>query len=520
MKSGLVDQFGRPMAYSFFDAGNTATRRERPFHFYQSARDSEELLSTASWQLMLSSSRFLFANVDIIRGVHLEQLSHSFPLEVQYVGDDADWAKIAEPWAWGWLDRANVKGPPFDNLADSRIRCLGYKVDGDIASLLTEGEDGFPARQFIRAHRIGNRTDCADGVVRKGPYKGKRIQNGVICNAWGRAIAYRVLGKTVEEDRDISASDMFLSYRPDYADVYRGIPHSVASIGSFANIKRLSEYEMRAQQIFASQTLIEKNATGTADPTEMILGDDGAAVTSPAGLIYQEYEAGMTRYYKSGSGSGLEAFRGDRPSGDAQAWEAKMVERALYSLEWDPFFSLATRELGGSLSRISLQKIHRCIGNNVRMEGKALLRELTFAIAKAIDMKALPMPKSGNWSEWEFDLGVPLPTADSGNEESAQREAYKLGLITLKEYCAARGKWWREHRVQRNAEAIDLLNRSKELQTLFPELGLMECFTILEQRNPNGTPAAAEAGDSGQETGDGKDSRGDAEAQRKEKGGK
>jgi hypothetical protein len=143
----ILDQHGRPVAFRLFEAGNTATRREHPGAFYNATQDTRDALPRGTWAQILSSGRFLFANVPIVRGALLEQAAYSFPLVPQYTGKDKAWGQEAERWLNDWHKICNVKGPPYTQHINSRIRMLAYKVDGDIGTVLTFGTSDFPLLQ-------------------------------------------------------------------------------------------------------------------------------------------------------------------------------------------------------------------------------------------------------------------------------------------------------------------------------------------------------------------------------------
>lgn len=491
-QSLLVDQFGRPMAYTnFFQGGNQLRNGDYTPEYAFTPQDTQLTLPIISWRQLMLAGRFLFANVPIVRGCFLEQANYSFPLTAQYAGKDKDWGKLAEAWLYEWKKINNVRGAPYDQHTNSRIRMLGYKVDGDIATVLTSTDNDFPQVQHIRAHRIASRGN--DGELQSGPYRGLRQMNGIVKNDRGLTVAYQVLGDNEDEDQWISARDMFLTFRPDYADEWRGISHLVAGITSFEEIKRLREYEMRAQQIGASLALIEKNETGSPDmnsPSINLPVPGTPTAGTASALTTQTFEKGLIKYFRSNSGSGLEAFRNDRPSADQQAFEDKIVAGALYGSEWDPNFALAIKEPGGAWARITLQKVNRCIGNNVTTEARAQRREDWYAICKAIKLKQLPQPKDGDTFSWEYHLGIPELTADSGNDRSADREEYKLGATSLRDWQLKSGKWWEETRSQKTIEARDLLDRVRQLKKEFADLNLstQECLELIEKRNANSPP--------------------------------
>lgn len=487
-KSLLVDRLGRPVSYSsFYEGGSYATQREYPFYFYNAAQDTEKLVDQYSWTQLLSAGRFLFANVPILRGGVLEQANFSLPLATHYDGADKDWGAIAEDWVYEWQKNLNVRGPHYSSQVQSRLRLIGRKVDGDIYTLLIRSNRGdFPKTQLIRAHRIGDRYGY-NGVIKQGPFKGKRSKWGVIHDSYMRPIGYCILGEKESEDQYASANDMFPSFRPDASDIIRAPSELCACIRSFADIKRLREYEMRAQQLTAAVALIEKNETGYADEGSDAFNDgSGTPNTSPnVGITTESYEEGLIKYYKAKSGAGLEAFRSDRPSADAQSWEDKIVGQAFYGIEWDPDFAMCLKQPGGAWVRAKMTKICRAIANNVAVEAWAQRVEISFAVANAIRDGVLPMPKDGDFYSWKCSLGIPLPTADSGNEEAAAREAYKIGWLTLQAVASRNGGWWTDLRKQKQVELRDLIQRAKELQTEFPELALRELMFLLEQREAN-----------------------------------
>lgn len=495
----MLDYLGRPVrsARRFPSSGNqiyeAATNRYNDTNGIGSwlyNYDSAGVLSAANWKWILSAGRFLFANAPIVRGALTEMADYSFPLEPQYLGADKEWGAKAEEWLWEWYQIANVKGPQFSGGNLSRMRLLGYKVDGDVGTAFIKSESGFPQLQIIRAHRIGTRK--FDGELDYGPYAGMWIHNGCIFNDSGRTVAYLVLGESEDSDQWISARDLHLTFRPNEADQYRGVSHLVSSIQSFSDIKRLREYEMRAQQIGASISLIEKNETGTVDEAQRALELDGTTPGSDAsGVTTKTYQSGLIQYYKANSGSGLEAFRNDRPSSDAQAFEDKIVSQALYGIGWDPNFALAIKEPGGAWARTVIQKIRRSIACNVEIERQAMRREAGWAVSVAIKLGLLPKPSDGDWFSWEFAPTQPQITADSGNEENAKRESYKLGLMTMRDLTNERGRWWEEERAQREVEVRDLLDRSKAIAKTYG-ISIQEAMNLIEQRTPNGagTPPA------------------------------
>jgi hypothetical protein len=493
----ILDQWGRPFALTTFWEGGDRFRNgdSSPMTYWNGGVDTEQLLPFGTWQQALSSARYLLANVPMIRGALLEQCLYSFPLEPHYRGKDKAWGKLAKQFLFDWRKTADVRGPAFDGHTSARIRLLGRKVDGDIGRILTfDRADNFPRLQFVRAHRIGS-AQLGDGEVKKGRYAGQQIRNGVITDRIGRPLAYRILmtsGNAMASARDadfddVEASAFVLTFNPDYPDQYRGISEMMSAITSASDLKRLNDYEMRAQQIQSQEAIAESNEEGEAAP-----GQDYPTNGVAGSLKVETRDKGLIRYYRAGTGSQIVLHRPDRPGPGCQEFESRIVARMFYGMQWDPNFALALKDPGGAWARIILKKINATIAENQRIEAKAQLAEDTFGLARATKYKFLPEPNDGDIWSWDYS-GPARLTADSGNDEAAKREKYKLGILTLQQWAAEDGNWWEETRQQKEDETRDLLTRAQAIKTEFPELTLMECVNLLEMRTPNGPPAKAES---------------------------
>ena len=488
----IVDRRGQPVAYGeFFESANRYQGGDFDgINTQNGAQDFEKLLSVGSWQQLMTAGRFLFANVPVLRGALLEMALYSFPLEPVYCGKDKDWGRLASEWLYGWRQIQNTKGANFNSQVGSRLRLFARKTDGDIGTVLVNwGPEGYPKKQFIRAHRIGNR-DLVTGILDKGPYKGCRICNGVVLDKHNGHLAYNVLGSSRDEDQFIPAHSMQLSFNPDFSDQVRGYSELTAGVQSFRDIKRLRDYEMRSQQIQATFAVVESTEDSDSPP-----GSDNATRTA-TGLNILNLEKGLIKYVAAKSGGGLELLRPDRPGPGCQEFENRIISGAFYGIGWDPNFALAIKEPGGVWARTIIKKIQHAIKENQRLEALDQLREDTFALSRAIDLGILPEPKDGDIFSWNY-YGPARFSADAGNEERARLEKLKVGAITLETIAAEDGGWWLENREQKETEARDLLTRASAIRADFPELTLQECIQLLHEGN-NGNiakPAAPETED-------------------------
>jgi hypothetical protein len=494
---------GRPAAY-FFEAGSQRWQDTTALSYWNGAVDTRALLSVYTWQRALTSARFLFANVPMLRGACQEQANYAFPLERHYYGTDQDWGEEATDWLKNDYDpNCCLRGQPFDAEAVSRLRLVGSIVDGDIFTILvTDPDSGLPKIQLVRAHRVGDRSTSNGNQLPAGPFRGSRIDNGMVTDSYGRTVGFQILGDKPDQDQFASTTGDprlpagLILYRPTYSDQVRGITELIASVNSFDELKRLSEYEMRAQELFAAQGIIEKNETGLADETQDAImrpsdyngqpPPPGAMEGTATGLVTETYEAGLIRYFRSNSGSGLEAFRADRPSADAASFEARIVSRAFYGLEWDPNFALMLKEPGGAWARITLTKVNRRLSRVQAAEARVKYRTDLHALSHAVyDLGILREPKDGDIYSWGY-RGPARITADSGNDATAKRNDYILGLRSMELHCHEEGRDWLVNRKQREFETVDLLTRARAVLAKFPELGnLQTAAKYIEDRNIN-----------------------------------
>jgi hypothetical protein len=502
----LVDQFGRPLSYgNFYESADRFRDGDLTrAMFYNGAQDTDKLLPIDDWQSLMESGRSLFANAPLLKGAMLEQANYSFPLEPHWAGKDKDWGKLAKEWLYYWKKQSDVRGNPYDCHTASRLRLLGWKIDGDLATVLVN-DDKQPRLQRIRAHRIGTRDADKDSRLRDGAWKGYRIKNGVVVNNFDRMLAICVLGEKKADDQFIPESPAQLAeyggflpvrmtYNPLLFDQTRGITSLEASIRSFEAHKRWHEAEMRAQQVVARETLIEWNDAGEFTPEPGDLDSDGVVVKRAGGQPTFVSMPGQTRYYRSGSGGKLELLRPDRPGPGVMAFDDKTISEAFYGIGWDPNFGLLIKNPTGANVRLIARKVNHTLQENQRIEAETQRWEDTWALSMAIKAGELPMPKNGDFTSWDY-TGPARISADAANDEQAKREAYKIGLLTRRRYYGEMGWWEDEEDEQRFEETRSRLADAKKLQGEYPELTLMQCFELLEQRSPNPTATAGQGED-------------------------
>mgnify|MGYP000523547743 CR=1 FL=1 len=488
----LVNEFGYPVtiASGWYEQGRYPTQvQDSTMPYWEEGTvDWCEMEESSHWRRIITTARYIFSTAPALRGALMEQAGLSFPLRPQYIGEDKEWGDEAEEWLYNWRKTANVRGAPYDGEATSRVRMISRKVDGDVATHFElDKMTGLPRIRIIESHRIGDRELDGKKRVKKGKYRGYMCHNGVIHDDNGMVVAYHILGDTKDDDLDIPANELHLCFRPNHASQYRGMSELVASLMHFGDIKLLHSYELRAQQLQSAMAIAERNESGEPEPpgADFITEPTDGSTTAPSasGLVTRTYNAGMHVYFKSSNpANGLELLRPDRPGADSQAFGDKIMTEAFYGIEWDPNFAMAIKEPGGAWTRTIIEKIRRGVQNNQRLEAKQCQWEDVRALSWAVTEGLLPEPKDGDVFSWEYQ-GPPRITADTGYEEQANRESYKLGLNSLKDIKLADGKWWQDLRSQREMELVDLLERAQRISKAFPDVDIMTTMQMLEQRS-------------------------------------
>ncbi len=443
----MIKQFFKKLGY-LFDHTQVSNRFRTPIRSL--TQDTRQLIPTGTHEKLITAGRWLFSNFAPVRGALLEQATYSVqPFVPQYVGKDKKWGAMAEAWLNDWHKVLDVQGRcDFEEML--YLSLISIKRDGDAGILLTQGRGKYPAVQLVPAHRIGSRLS---GIIPDGAFKGRHIHNGVISNANGRAIGYEMT-----TGRRVSASDMALCFFPEWSDQGRGLTPLAGVVADMQDIKELRQFELTAQKAQSSISLIEHNENGYADESESFIEqtiDSGTLDTTVETL-----EGGAIRYFRAGSGAKIETVESNRPSKNAQEFEATIMRAAFQALEWPYDFSLDPSKIGGAVVRLVAAKAQRTIEKNQRLIRKVARRIDGYGIAKAIKLGLLPMPANGDWYSWHYQ-GPRRLTVDAGRDASAAREDYKLGLTTLQELYAERGLHWEDELQKRIDEQRVLLDAAR-----------------------------------------------------------
>lgn len=339
-----------------------------------------------------------------------------------FTGADEEWGKLAEAALIEADKLADVRGAPytFDKLME--ITCRDMDRSGDSFWVLTETAGGFPQFQLFEAHRVGQRDD--EERVEGGKYRGRAIYNGIIYSPAGAPLAYRILGSTPEEDRDVAATDIIHAFDPEWFSDGRPFPAIATGLRDWYQVGDIRDAELVAQKVNSYLTLIESNEPGKRDTVNALLNPAPVTTNDPQGAApIDVIEKGMMRYIKSGSGS-ITAHTSNRPSKASADFERVIVASALYGLGWR-IEMMDLSLLGGAGVRGFQDNINTAIKARWLDLCPVAKRARLYQIAKLI--KRGDIPENAEWWRWAF---TPPPefTVDPNRDVKSDIEALRAGI--------------------------------------------------------------------------------------------
>jgi capsid protein len=408
------------------------------------AKDFDELISDLDYKTVQSGSRRLYANHGIVKGAIQQKATYSVGQAFlpRFLGTNKNWKSLATDWLSKWYQICSVNN--FDFQTVLYLTSVTVDRDGDAFIMLTETKSGYPKIQCVPSHQIGQRNDAKR--VTEGTYKGLKIRKGIITAKTGQPVAYRVLGETEADDKDVSALDMIHIFDPEYFEQSRGLGLFSHAINQFKDMADSTDKEMMAQLLLASIAFVEHNPFGGPDDFNAV---DSYYYTSPDGKPTCEvFDDGTIKFFKSGDGSKLEPVSNNRPSAEYQAFHERLERIALVGTGW-PKVLLDAAQGNGTADRVALRQGQKACEDRQSLLKPVALRIINYALSKAIKNGLLEFDP--DFYKWGFST-PPALSIDFGKDSSAIREEYKLGLRNLTDILEEQGKSLDDHLYQRATE--------------------------------------------------------------------
>jgi hypothetical protein len=493
-RRGQSARVSQPSAgYLFSNSYQNAADR-RPI-FYSLA-DTRVAVNEWDRRDLVRVSRALYAQMSDIGGAinQKAQWSTVDGWSPRFMGANTSWGDSAEEWLSDvWYQNCNVLGLNYDFLGTLFSISVHLDIDGEILLAATSDRSGWPLISLIPSHRIGTRN--FETTVKSGRYKGATIQDGVITNASGKVIAYRILGASSDgsEDYDLSANSAVLLFENTFADMYRGITPMARAWEDITDVKDALHYMKIGLKLDASLPVIHENRTGQPDSGAPLAGFGLTEITKPTSdkpvppqpAVFEQMANGIL-YARATDGTQLKITSSERPHSNGREFLETLQRKALFSIGW-PVELLDASKIGGASVRLCQDLVRK----NIRSRQRTLMRAARFmtsyAVAVAMKSTILPDNSKDKWSAFDWSMPAKL-TVDAGYEAQMDNAALLLGTESLANIVGKRGGDWFKLRQDIERESRDLLDRATALAKDYPDLGLQGALQLLSQRGPNPTP--------------------------------
>lgn len=414
------------------DAANWRERWRRPLEVPTTNTISKEV-NQYDWLTLLSDSRKLYCNLGPVTGAIDDKATYSIgrAWDAKFTGTDAAWGEKAQRWLnEEWYPMADVRGSMFDFKTDLFLSSVCTDRDGEIYIFLTESENGWPQIQLIPAHMVGDR-DNKEIIIDSGPYKGLTQIQGVVTNAFGRAVAYHLLGYMPDQDKYVSAMDLIQMFDPKWPDQVRGFPAFMHALMDLKDVRTVQGYEKIAAAIMSSVGIIEHNEQGAPDPGDPANFLQRQTTVQPGivpSVTSQAFEGGTAHFFRSNSGSKLESLKNDRPGVAVESFMDRLIRNACVGAGWPFELTWDSSKLGGANVRLLIAKAMRSVEDRQDLLRPIAKRIVGYACAKAIKQGILP--ESADWYKWRFTMPAKM-TADYGRDAKADLADLEAGVTTL-----------------------------------------------------------------------------------------
>lgn len=480
-KSGSTAN-GRATGYNYTGGGGqlyqAARQTDQRKFVLDNNREIHRNVTAFGRRTLATLGRNLYANNPIVRGAINEMADYSVGTWIpQYYGRNPAWGNLAEDWLYEHDKICNLDGGNMHDYLTNLVRAV--HVTGDIATIYTETDSGYPQLQQISGHRI--RSDEFDGIVKEGWADGAVIIDGVIVDGYGAPVGYRIY--TEDTWQDVPASGCMLHFIHEYEGQLRGLSQLASAVFPFQDIHESNALELMAQRGAARRGFLIHNEDGEADPTKQVIGTP-STVTNDDGTKAQSYteliDGVIDTYVKAGTNSKIEEVKHDRPTQNVQAFKLQQIREALQGIGWNIDFTLDPTKSGGVNGRIIVEKINKTINAiQKKLAIPASSRFNFFRVSKAIKLGQLPP----DVDSWKFGYQGPARiTSDEKYSSDVAIQEIRACIKSPQQACAERNEYWEE--VQDRAIAFE-----KRLQEKCKAEGVDPNRIVL--LTPNGNAAIA-----------------------------
>jgi capsid protein len=428
--------------------------------------DSALYLTNRTRRGINEKAEWLWQNFGIVKegvaGIARHTVGKGISLQID--SEDDEWNQLAEDDFEDYAltpERCDLAGRR--NFYEAQTTALEQRIlRGEFFAAKTENPewDNEPCFQIYDSEEISTPPSAVSGIE-----TGKIVLDGVELNANSRATFYHLRGLDGLTWTPIPRERMIHWFKPHAVNQVRGISDLAQAVNPLVDIhelKRLATRSAKAQQLIA---LVLKNVAKTKKRGAMggiksaaPSSGDTEAGTDVAQLEQLVGAAGAGIAYLTGDGD-AKLLTPNSPSPLVEGFITDLLMRdvcAGWGVPAEFFWSIA--KLGGANTRFVLSKADLLF----QVLGDGLIYRFCTPIAyrylkSRIDSGKLRAPSDKNWAlkmSWQTP---PRVTVDNGRDNMLLIEMLANGMITLREFCNARGMNYRHTMRQWIREPIEFI---------------------------------------------------------------
>lgn len=433
----------RSFFYNLFDAVQKSTdRRAVP----RIQTDSKRTINKHTRTESLGLARWAYNNEGFTRGAvdTMARYAVGTGFTPQSQTRDEGWSLAAETYFGETARSIDVAGR--HTLTDlCTLYSKSIDVDGDIGAILTSSEEGLPRVQTIKGHRIGS----GNSPKEDNDYDGIKVDKHL------RHISYKVITDDEGNVEEIPAYNFIYLGEYTSTDEIRCITNLIHALNNIQDIKEIYDIEKKAVKTSSAPGLVIYSENPDAD----LLGN----VSGDGPVKREDLYGGMIVRRKIDEK--IESFQSNRPTAGLNIFADALIRPVALGMGLPEAFVWSPEKVGGAGVRMIIAQAQRRFEERQNLLiNRFMMRLWPWVISKGIKNGILPVKKSWDVGEpfrvtWQTSQKV---TVDYGRDSAQNREDIKMGIRTIAEDYAERGKEWRNEVEQSAIEQRFILDMAKK----------------------------------------------------------
>jgi hypothetical protein len=265
------------------------------------------------------------------------------------------------------------------------------------------------------------------------------IKDGIIFNQYGTTVAYRLLGETEENDRDLSARFVGHMFDADYSEARRGYPVLAHALNDGRDALQAHEWERLNMLARSAHMLIEHNERGVPDGDPSNHFTDGTDTSGEGtGVETGSLFGGIYKTVRAGMGYKIESVEHNTPGETWESFGDRMIRKLCAGVPWPYSYTWeGNGKGGGTAERRDIMQARETISDVQHTLERHARRIIGYAYQKL--RKKGEVPRSEDWWRWSFSKPS-KQTIDDGRVSKQMLELWRAGLVSDDDMLGEMGK--------------------------------------------------------------------------------